>query len=82
MAIRNDKDPRDARLTARVYSSDKEHAIQRAFESGDNLSHLVACFVAGYGAGYALPEWFDKVDLKADPETRSQLAFELPETNG
>lgn len=82
VSVRNDSNPRDSLITARVYGTDKDSAMERALENGDSLAYLVACFVAGYGAGYALPDWFDKIDLRADPQTRAQLSLELPETDG
>lgn len=82
VSVRNDSNPRDTLITARVYGIDKDSAMNRALENGDSLAYLVACFVAGYGAGYALPDWFDKIDLKADPMTRVQLSLDLPETDG
>lgn len=82
VSVRNDSNPRDTLITARVYGTDKDSAMSRALENGDSLAYLVACFVAGYGAGYALPDWFDKIDLKADPMTRAQLSLDLPETDG
>ena len=81
--IRNVSDPRDSSFTARVYDSDKQKAFERALENGDNLGFLVACFVAGYGAGYALPDWFDEIDLNADPLTRiSRFENGVPQTDG
>lgn len=80
---RNDNDPRDSSFTARVYATDKEKAFQRALENGDNLGYLVACFVAGYGAGYELPTWFSDIDLKSDPLSRfSRLGADAVETDG
>lgn len=80
---RNDADPRDSSFTARVYGTDKEKAFERALENGDNLGYLVACFVAGYGAGYDLPDWFADIDLKSDPMTRI-LRYEngVPQSDG